>query len=127
MSRSILDMYFEGVVESGRRLGRQLGFPTANVAVDLSLELTSGVYRSRVRVGDVWFDGVTNIGVNPTVGCVDRRSESYLIGFDEDIYGERITVEIFEKLRDEMRFESVEALVAQIRSDVESVILTTQR
>lgn len=115
-------MYFEGVVVRGRCLGREFGFPTANVLLPAGFVISGGVYRSRVTVGGRSFNAVTNIGVNPTVGRVERRSESYILDFNQDIYGEKIGVEIEDKLRDEMRFESVEALKIQIAQDVERVI-----
>lgn len=109
----------EGVVVEGRRLGRTLGFPTANIELDESVELRGGVYRSRVEVGGVWYDAVTNIGVNPTVGVVSRRLESHILELDADIYGEWIRVELVERLRGEMQFESVDALREQVLSDIE--------
>ncbi|MFI3328228.1 MAG: riboflavin kinase [Rikenellaceae bacterium] len=115
-------MVIEGVVTQGRKLGRELGFPTVNVAVD-SAFAGRGIYRSVVTVEgivDGVFDAVTNIGVNPTVGdCVELRSESFLFDFSGDIYGRKVRVELFEKIRDEICFSSVEELKAQIAKDVE--------
>lgn len=110
-------MRIRGVVVEGRRLGRELGFPTANVAVqDQSID--SGVYISTVEVGGVEYRGVTNVGVNPTVGAVECRSESYIIGYEGDLYGEVITIDLLERLRDERKFESVDALREQIKNDI---------
>lgn len=111
-------MKIEGVVVEGRRLGRELGFPTANVAVD-GVEIERGVYLSKVVVEGVEYRAVTNVGTNPTVGEVVRRSESYILGFEGDLYGKTICVELIEKLRDERKFESVEALREQIERDIE--------
>ncbi len=111
-------MVVEGVVVEGRRLGRQLGFPTANIELAEGVELRGGVYKSRVWIGDVAHDAVSNVGVNPTVGEVQRRIESHIFDFESDIYGEMIRVELVEWMRGEMRFESVEELKAQIVMDI---------
>ncbi len=107
-----------GVVESGRKLGRTLGFPTANIAIDPNIAIEIGVYLSRVEVDGVWRDSVTNVGTNPTVGGNALRSESYIFDFDDDLYGEQITIDLICRLRGEMRFDSIEALQHQIESDV---------
>lgn len=112
-------MVVEGVVIEGRKMGRQLGFPTANVAISGDLQIESGVYLSRVRVGVESYDAVTNVGTNPTVGSVERRTESYLFDFDGDLYGRKISVELGIKLRDEIRFETLEMLIHQIKTDIE--------
>ncbi len=110
----------EGVVVSGRRLGHTLGFPTANVEMSEGSEtVESGVYLSRVEIEGEFYWGVTNIGTNPTVGGVKRRSESYILDFGGDLYGCHIRVELRAFLRGEVRFESVEALCRQIEQDVE--------
>lgn len=111
----------EGVVIEGRKMGRQLGFPTANVALDGGINIDSGVYLSSVKVGDRFYRAVTNIGTNPSVGSVEKRSESYLLDFHGDLYGQIITIELGEKLRQELRFESIEALRQQILMDIERV------
>ncbi len=113
-------MVIEGVVIEGRKLGRQLGFPTANVMLRSDLEVVSGVYASRVRVGDKEFVAVTNIGTNPTVGGVERRSESYLLNFSGDLYGCTIQIELGRMLRSEIRFDGVESLREQIAKDIEA-------
>lgn len=112
-------MVIKGVVIEGRKLGRQLGFPTANVALDESALIESGVYLSRVSLDNRVYLAVTNIGTNPTVGSVTQRSESYLLDFDGDIYGQTIEIKLCEKIRSEMRFESVDALRDQIAKDIE--------
>lgn len=114
-------MIIEGVVVEGRRLGRKLGFPTANiVVVDDSIE--SGVYMSKVTVNDIDYRSITNIGVNPTVGEVARRAESYILDFEGELYGQTLRFELISKLRDEVRFESVEKLREQIARDIDFVV-----
>ncbi|HBX90741.1 MAG TPA: adenosylhomocysteinase [Alistipes sp.] len=107
----------EGVVRSGRRLGRELGFPTANLDVPRDLELEDGVYRSRVRVGGRTYEAMSNLGCNPSVGGAERRLETHLFDFAGDLYGRRLRVELLDRIRGERRFASVEELRAQIARD----------
>lgn len=110
----------DGVVEHGDARGAGLGFPTANVAIDPSIASPPvGVYAGRARTGDSWFAAATNVGVNPTFGgSGPPRIETYLIGFEGDLYGRSLRVEFWERLRDEKRFESAAALVEQMGRDV---------
>ncbi|HEV2756702.1 MAG TPA: bifunctional riboflavin kinase/FAD synthetase [Actinomycetota bacterium] len=110
----------DGIVEHGDSRGAGLGFPTANLAIDPSIAAPPvGVYAGRARAGGSWFPAATNVGVNPTFGGGGPpRIESYLIGFEGDLYGQSLRVEFWERLRDEERFDSAEALVEQIERDV---------
>ena len=108
----------EGLVQKGRQLGRQLGFPTANVPLGDYCAPRLGVYATRTRLADGrTFGGVANVGVNPTTGIVDARLEVWLFGFDEDIYGEVIETDLVAFLRPEEKFDSIEQMVEQIRVD----------
>jgi len=108
----------EGLVQKGRQLGRQLGFPTANVPLGDYVAPRHGVYATRTRLADGRaFGGVANIGVNPTTGIVDARLEVWLFDFDEDIYGEVIETDLIAFLRPEEKFDSIEAMVEQIHRD----------
>lgn len=108
----------EGLVQKGRQLGRQLGFPTANVPLGDYVAPRFGVYATRTRLKDGRdLPGVANIGVNPTTGEVEPRLEVWLFEFDEDIYGEVIETDLIAFLRPEEKFSSVEAMVTQIRVD----------
>jgi len=110
----------EGVVTQGAKLGRQLGFPTANVMLGEYVRPRLGVYASRTRLPDGRLvPGVTSIGTNPTVGLVEPRLEAWLFDFDEDLYGQTIETELVAFLRPEAKFENVEALVAQVMVDAE--------
>lgn len=111
----------EGVVEHGRRLGRELGFPTANLDVAADLPLTDGVYRSRMTIDGRTYDGMSNLGCNPSVGGAERRLETHIFDFSGDLYGRRLRVELLEKIRDERRFATVEELRVQIACDRERV------
>lgn len=112
----------EGVVEHGRRLGRELGFPTANLAVPADFSLADGVYRSRAEIDGRWYDGMSNLGCNPSVGGAERRLETHIFDFSEELYGRLLRVELFEKIRDERRFATVEELQAQIAEDRATVL-----
>jgi riboflavin kinase/FMN adenylyltransferase len=108
----------EGLVQKGRQLGRQLGFPTANVPLGDYVAPKFGVYATRTRLADGReLAGVANIGVNPTTGEVEPRLEVWLFEFDEDIYGETIETDLIAFLRSEEKFDSVETMVRQIRVD----------
>ena len=114
----------EGLVQKGRQLGRQLGFPTANVPLGDYVAPRFGVYATRTRLRDGRdLPGVANVGVNPTTGLVDPRLEVWLFDFDEDIYGEVIETDLIEFLRDEVPFVDaagafdVPAMVAQVHRD----------
>lgn len=114
----------EGVVQKGRQLGRQLGFPTANVPLGDYVAPKFGVYATRTRLADGReLGGVANIGVNPTTGEVDPRLEVWLFDFDEDIYGETIETDLIAFLRPEEKFSSVEAMVEQIWLDARTARL----
>jgi len=106
-------------VQKGRQLGRQLGFPTANVQLGDYVAPRFGVYATRTRLADGrQLNGVANIGVNPTTGEVDPRLEVWLFEFDEDIYGETIETDLIAFLRPEEKFAGgIDAMVAQIRLD----------
>jgi riboflavin kinase/FMN adenylyltransferase len=108
----------EGVVVEGQKLGRQLGFPTANVALGDYVQPMLGVYATRTRLPDGRrLPGVANIGRNPTTGLVEPRLEVWLMDFDEDLYGQTIETELIEFQRPEVKFDSLDALVAQIAAD----------
>ncbi len=110
-----------GQVVPGRKLGRQIGFPTANLETDGFQLPPDGVYAVRVRMGEEFFAGVANLGVRPTVSPGERRLlEVHLLGFEGALYGQDIEVEFSRFLRGERRFRSVEALREQIGRDVEA-------
>ena len=114
----------DGVVVHGDARGQKLGFPTANVALDPKLvHPARGVYAGRARVGDVWHTAAINVGVNPTFGgdpaSTPLRVEAFLLDFTGDLYSKPIRVEFHQRLRDEERFESADALIAQMHVDVE--------
>lgn len=109
-----------GKVIKGKQLGRTLGFPTANLDTGIYKILPLGVFAVRVRVGEKFYDGFCNIGFRPTVNSIDGKLplvEVHIFDFDADIYGKKITIWFAEKLRDETKFTSLPALVAQLKKD----------
>ena len=106
------------VVGDGR--GKTLGFPTANLDYSEDrLAPGNGVYATWACVGDDRYMAATNVGVRPTFGENERAVEAFLLDFDGDLYGKDVTLEFVGRLRDELRFESAEALVTQMHLDVE--------
>ncbi len=109
----------DGRVVPGKGLGRQLGFPTANVdPFERQIIPSNGVYAVGVNLEGAEASGVANIGSRPTFDAGAVSIEVYIIDFRDDIYGEEIQVAFRHRLRDEMRFPDAESLVGQIRQDV---------
>ncbi|MEP6810742.1 MAG: bifunctional riboflavin kinase/FAD synthetase [Chthoniobacterales bacterium] len=110
-----------GTVERGAQLGRMLGFPTANLSAHSEQFPPNGVYAAEARVNGETFRGVANLGVRPTIGGEKpvRLLELHLFGLSDDIYGTEVEVRFDRYLRAEKKFESLEALKAQIARDVE--------
>jgi riboflavin kinase/FMN adenylyltransferase len=106
----------EGIVVRGDGRGRELGFPTANLDLPEGLLVPpDGVYAGWARDRRA----AVSIGTNPHFDGVERRVEAHLLDFDDDIYGERLVVELWAPLREQRRFDSLEDLVAAISGDVE--------
>jgi riboflavin kinase/FMN adenylyltransferase len=113
--------YIEGQVAEGEKRGRQIGYPTANLDTDWDILPKTGVYATRVYIDGDRLDSITNIGYRPTFGSSKLLIETHIFDFSAEIYGKRLRLEFVERIRDEKRFESVDALVAEIRVDVERV------
>lgn len=111
-----------GMVEHGKRLGRTIGFPTANVyPPNGALLPMSGVYETVVDINGEILSAITNTGTNPTVGKETLRTETYIPSADIDLYGKRITVEFVRFIRAEKKFSDLEALKRQIREDLNGI------
>jgi riboflavin kinase/FMN adenylyltransferase len=110
-----------GEVVSGDRRGRELGFPTANLVPDEALVCPGhGIYAARVTFDGAWHCAAVNVGVRPTFQTGRGvLIEAYLLDWEGDIYGEQLTIEFLTRLRGERRFDSAEALVAQMGQDVQ--------
>lgn len=111
-----------GTVIPGEKLGRKLGFPTANLSAHSEQFPPNGVYVTEARLAGALYRGVANLGYRPTVsaGKPERLLELHLFDLERDIYGEEMEVRFLRYLRPEQKFENVEALAAQIARDVES-------
>ena len=113
-----------GIVVKGKKLGGTIGFPTANIEVKESYKLipSKGVYIIITRINGDLYNGIMNIGFNPTVLGKHQTIEAHLFDFNENLYGKKITVEFVYFLREERKFKSVEELVAQLNIDKENAI-----
>lgn len=110
-----------GVVEHGAKLGRQLGFPTANMRLMDYVRPRYGVYAVRVRLGDGRLvPGVANLGVRPMIEPPEELLESWLLDWDGDLYGQEIEVELVAYLRPEMKLNGLELLKAQVMADADA-------
>lgn len=112
--------FLSGRVVGGHRRGRDLGFPTANISTRTEVLPLDGIYATYFHLGDRRLSSVSSIGVNPTFGAGPRSIESYILSFQEDIYGAAVKLSFVKRLRAEMNFASAAALSAQIRQDVDS-------
>lgn len=112
----------EGRVVEGRKLGRQIGFPTANVERGEEQFPPDGVWAVRARAGENCFRGVANLGLRPTVDGENRSLEVHLFDFAGDLYGQVLEVEFVSFLRGEQKFASLEELKAQIARDAEQAM-----
>lgn len=112
----------EGAVQRGRQLGRKLGFPTANVALEDYVIPRFGVYATRTRLPDGReIPGVANVGINPTIeGIRAPLLEVWLFDFDEDIYDQVIETDLIAFLRSELKFDSLDAMTVQVMKDAQA-------
>ena len=116
--------FIMGRVVHGKQLGRTLGIPTINILPEAEKILPPfGVYASKVNVLDKWYLGITNIGRKPTIeGENPVGVETYIIDFSQDVYDHIVTVELYDFLRPEKKFDSIEELKEQISGDIVKVI-----
>ncbi|WP_461532484.1 bifunctional riboflavin kinase/FAD synthetase [Sinomicrobium sp.] len=118
------DFMLTGEVVRGKGLGRQMGYPTANLHIEESYKLipAKGVYVVKSKIDGKEVYGMMSIGLNPTVGGDRQTIETYFFDFDRDIYGKKIQIDMLKRLRDEERFDSVEILVEQLGKDRENAL-----
>lgn len=111
-----------GIVTQGDQRGRDLGFPTANLYPSDVMLPKFGIYATRLHIEDGAFAGTylgaSSLGVRPSFGINQPNFETHILDFDGDIYGREITVELIEYLRPELKFEGIDALIAQMKLDV---------
>lgn len=118
----------KGRVVHGQHLGRELGFPTANVHLHRYRAPLTGVFAVRVKVADQVYYGAANVGVRPTIGdSVKPILEVHLLNFRGQLYGHFISVEFLHKIRDEQKFDGLDALVKGIESDIKEIKLWLER
>ncbi len=113
----------QGIVVKGWQLGREMGFPTANINLPCGIAVPAeGVYKTRVSIDGKSYPGITNIGGKPTVNVAERNCETHIIGFEGDLYGKVIEIEFCSRLRDIQRFDSIDGLKAQLERDLKKVL-----
>lgn len=117
----LLDKFYsiKGKVVRGQDVGKEIGFPTANLDVESELVPGGGVYAAFVEVGKMKYNALVNIGTAPTFGRKDVCVEAHLLDFSGSLYGRRIKVTFLKRLRDERAFKTREALSRQIKRDTE--------
>ncbi len=116
-----------GKVASGEQIGRTIGFPTANISIKRKLSPVLGVYSVLIAHMSKTYDGVCNVGKRPTLGGTKTLLEVFIFDFDEEIYGDYVTVVFKQKCRDEKKFSSFDELKKQIQKDVEKSRLFFQQ
>lgn len=111
-----------GQVEHGNGIGNQIGFPTANITLNVMKQLPKlGVYAAQVEVDAVRYDAIVNVGMNPTIGNSQISVEAHLIDFEDDLYGKTITILFMNYIREERRFASLAELQKQIKKDIQLI------
>jgi len=110
--------YLDGLIVEGKRRGRELGFPTANLETSNELIPPNGVYATTLEVGGIVHAAMTNIGVRPTFNdSTETTVETHVLGFEGDLYGRQVRLAFVQRLRDERRFDDVDGLKTQIEAD----------
>lgn len=116
-------LVFEGSVIEGDRLGRTIGFPTANIETDSQTAIPAGVFACRAALDNgMLYPGMMNVGYRPTVNLgKERRVEVHLFDFNGNLYGQKLRIEIVKFIRGEHRFNSLDALKEQLLQDSLSI------
>lgn len=122
-----MEITITGTVVNGNKIGRLIGFPTANIRIEdagpEAATVTDGVYVARVLFGEREYDAMAYVGAKPTVGgAAVRTLEVYLFDFSGDLYGREITVMLRDFVRPDRRFDSFEALRRQIEADRDTIL-----
>lgn len=118
--KDMLGEYYSitGVVVHGKKIGRTIGFPTANLSFEKDYVVPEkGVYYTKIKHNNKFYKGITSVGYNPTVNGKELTIETYILDFEKEIYGEKLKVEFIERIRGEMKFNSLEELKDQINRD----------
>ncbi|WP_320815992.1 bifunctional riboflavin kinase/FAD synthetase [Flavobacterium sp.] len=111
--------FISGKIVAGKKIGRTIGFPTANIEVseDYKLIPKNGVYIVSSTINNVKYFGMMNIGVNPTVEGLEQKIEVHFFDFNKDVYNKDIKIEIYSRIRDEKKYNSLEELKTQLKKD----------
>lgn len=111
-----------GIVIHGNKIGRQLGYPTANLELNNAYKLipATGIYLVKVKIGEQRYDGLLNVGYRPTIENSGKKLtiEVYIIDFKEEIYGQEVKLYLVDRIREEQKFDSREALIAAMDKDL---------
>jgi riboflavin kinase/FMN adenylyltransferase len=113
------DYSITGIVVEGNKIGRTIGFPTANIEIEDKYKLIAagGVYAGKVKWNGQMVKGMGNIGTRPTIGIDGLVTEVHFLDFDKDIYGDEITIYFVDRIRDEIKFDGLEKLKEQLKKD----------
>jgi len=118
------EFQLKGIIAKGKGIGKTINFPTANISIteDYKMIPKNGVYIAKAEIENTIYTGMMNIGNNPTVNGKTRSIEIHLFNFDTDIYHKEISVSILKRIRDEYKFDSVDALKSQLQKDKEEAL-----
>lgn len=108
----------KGEIVHGKKLGRTIGFPTANLKINHENTIPKiGVYYTNIEINNKIYKGITSVGYNPTVNGKELTIETFILDFSEEIYGEKMRIYFLKRIRDEIRFNSLEELIEKLKSD----------
>lgn len=110
--------FFEGHIKEGKKLGRKLGFPTANIIIDEEMCIKNGVYITSTIIEGKVFSSISNVGHTPTIENNNRVVETFIFNFDENLYGKNLKVQFHKFIREERKFDSIEKLKLQVSHDI---------
>lgn len=120
-TNTVTNIDIEAEVIHGKKIGRALGFPTANMSMSGYESVERGVYLSRVEIDGVSYKAMSNVGIRPSVGGKELLLETHVLDFAGDLYGRRLRITLVEKIRDEKRFASIGDLKEQLMRDYEYI------
>jgi len=113
----------QGIVISGKETGRKIGFPTINIEIEDQISKDKfGVYTVKIFFNDKEYLGMANVGFSKTFESTTPLLEVHIFNFNKDIYGEKVEIELIKKIRETIKFNSVEALKKQLEKDKEEII-----
>jgi riboflavin kinase/FMN adenylyltransferase len=118
---TVTNIDIEAEVIHGKKIGRALGFPTANMSMSGYESVERGVYLSRVEIDGHSYKAMSNVGIRPSVGGKELLLETHVLDFAGDLYGRRLRITLVEKIRDEKRFASIGDLKEQLMRDYEYI------